>query len=295
MLKLKEEIPEPGEGTGVAVLPETLAIRPECEKPPVTRPPSPRPTRYERALESAPHLLDQLREANKENPLTLKNEIGTARMMLGEVMRGLARAHTESGGQLGLKSMQLIQNQLQLVQSLIGTEAGIRARDKEQVLDATKVALLMAALRDDLIRSVGAEAGLPAAVPFINAAFQRARWTGDINPETLENALQAPAEYDVQFRLLEQVGEKDGVAKVIEGSKVGQPAELVVGGGDPKQAEAARLLLELEEAESNLAQETEISLDSIEEEDNEVDSPPPSAKSEGNGKTHDGNGDGVHE
>ena len=204
-------------------------------------------------------------------------------MMMGEVMRGLARAHSASGGQLGLKSMQLMQNQLQLVQSLIGTEAGIRARDKEQVLDAAKVALLMAALRDDLIRSVGSTAGLPAAVPFINAAFERARWTGEINPETLGNALAAPAEYDVQFRVLEQVGEKDGIAKVVEGSKLGQPKDLVIG-DDPKQAEAARLLLELEEAESNLAQETDISLDSIAELDDEGGSPPTN-----------GNGNGAHE
>jgi hypothetical protein len=194
--------------------------------------------RYEAALESSPHLLDQLRAAGDES-LSLRGEVAAARVLLGESLRVLGRAHNASGGVLSGAAVQLVSENLRQVNAMVTSCAAIEAKRLDQSLDAAKVALLLARLRDDLRRSLK-EAGQIGAIPFIDAAFDRAKWTGALDADTVRDALAAPASFDVKFRPIE----RDAMGRVHERNRAFDRAEdaLLEGGqgGLPLESDDAR-------------------------------------------------------
>lgn len=228
--------------------------------------PSRAPSRYERIMDSSPRLVDQLRQAEEQDALSLRDEIAAARVTLGESLRILARVEAKNGV-IDPAAVVLLSDQLKTVRELIRDEAGIRARNKEIGLDAAKVMLLVGALRDDLRRTL-AGAGQAAALPFIEAVFERAKWPDQVDERTVQEALEAPAEYEVAFRVIER-DERTG--KVLESSRVGRVED--VAPKSTQEAETQRLLDELEQTEAEMAEEPT----------GDVVFPPPSGNGNGNG------------
>ena len=167
-------------------------------------------SRYLQALESSPHLLDQLKEAAEES-LSLRDEVAAARTILGESMRMLGRATSENNGVMPQSVAAMVLGQLREVNSLVSSCANIEARRQDQQLDVAKLVLLLGRLRDDLRLSLK-EAGLHGAVPFIDAAFARAKWTGALDDAAVQEALSAPLSFDVKFRPIE----RDASGKLLE-------------------------------------------------------------------------------
>lgn len=181
-------------------------------------------TRYARALESSPALLDELRDAAAET-LSLREELHVARTVLGETVRMLGQT-TAQAGVMPQGVARLVLDQIREVNSLVSSCAAIEAKRQDQALDAAKLILLLGRLRDDL-RVTLKEAGLVTAVPFVDAAFARAKWTGALDEAAVQDALAAPASFDVKFRPIERGA--DG--KIRESEEVFERPQDALGGG----------------------------------------------------------------
>jgi len=182
-------------------------------------------SRYADALESSPELLDELKSAAEES-LSLRDEISVARTILGESIRSMGRATAQNNGVLPQAFGMLVLQQMREVNSLISSCASIEAKRQDQQLDAAKLILLLGRLRDDLRLSLK-EAGFLGAIPFIDAAFGRARWTGQLDDAAVAEALQAPASFDVKFRPIE----RDSDGKLLEGRTSYDTPEDALGAG----------------------------------------------------------------
>ncbi len=163
------------------------------------------PSLYERATERSPKLLARLREAQGES-LDLRSEVALARTALAEVMSQVSEIHQKSG-KLSADGFAILQSQLDHVSKVVERAATIESKRVDQGIDVAKLVILMSSLRDDMRRNL-LKAGLNTAVPYIDAAFERAKWSGDLDDETIEKILAAPASYDVEFRPIEREGDK---------------------------------------------------------------------------------------
>lgn len=181
-------------------------------KPSDARGPGPSaPSRYLQALESSPHLLEQLSQASGES-LSLRAEVALMRTMLGELVRMMGRASGADGNPTAIAAMAgVITAQVKAVESVVNSCAAIEAKKVDQSLDAAKLVLLLSNLREDMRRSLR-DAGFKAAVPFVDASFDRAKWTGALDEASVKEALAAPASFDVAFRPIE----RDHTGKVRE-------------------------------------------------------------------------------
>lgn len=171
-----------------------------------------RRSRYAQALESSPDLLEQLLGAAEET-LSLRDEVAAARAILGETMKTLGRATNEAGVMpQGLAGLAL--QQLREVNTLITSCAAIEAKRVDQQFDAAKMVMLLGRLRTDICLALK-DAGMPEAVPFVHAAFGRAKWTGALDQAAVDEALSAPVSFDIKFRPIE----RDSSGKLLEHSQ----------------------------------------------------------------------------
>lgn len=212
---------------------------------------NPQPTtggRYAKLLAEAPQLQSELQEAAEES-LSLRGEAALARTLLGQAVKQLAQLHNQSGT-INPSALVAVRTLLHDAAALVGQAADLEARKVDQVIDAGRLLVLLAALREDLQRSLTL-AGMPAGAKLVDAAFGRAKWTGGLSPEIVREALMAPAAFNVKFREIAR-GE-DGAPKV--SSKPMSEAELAgyqAPVADPRIAERDRLKAELAEAEKDL-------------------------------------------
>lgn len=169
-------------------------------------------SRYARALESSPHLLDQLSQASGES-LSLRAEVALMRVLLGELVRMMGRAAAAPGTEPSavVAMVGLVSQQIRSVEAVVNSCAAIEAKKVDQSLDAAKLVLLITNLREELRRGLR-DAGLKGGVAIVDGVFDRAKWTGALNDATVKEALQAPASFDVQFRPIE----RDASGKVRE-------------------------------------------------------------------------------
>jgi hypothetical protein len=158
---------------------------------------------YLQALERSPALLERMKQA-AETDLNLRGEAALARALLTEVLGKLAQIH-QRNGKLDAETLVVAQNMVREVSGVIERASNIEAKKIDQGIDAAKLVLLMSNLRNDLQRSLE-RAGFNNALPYIDAAFERAKWTGDLSEEVVNSALAAPASYDVKFRVIERDG-----------------------------------------------------------------------------------------
>lgn len=179
-------------------------------------------TRYADALESSPELLAALQAAAGET-LSLRDEVIAAKAILGESIRTLGRATAANGGSMPQSIAVLVLQQMREVNSLVTSCAAIEAKRVDQQFDAAKMILLLGRLRTDICLALK-EAGFGMAVKVVTAAFGRASWTGALDQSSVDEALNAPASFDVKFRPIERGA--DG--KLSEGEQTfDDPAEAV--------------------------------------------------------------------
>lgn len=217
-------------------------------------------SRYESALASAPHLLEELRDAAEES-LSLRDEISVARTILGESIRSLGRATAMNDGVMPAGLGQLVLSQMREVNSLIGSCAAIEAKRQDQQLDAAKLILLLGRLRDDLRQSLR-EAGMSGAVPFIDAAFERARWTGQLDDAAVQEALSAPASFDVKFRPIE----RDEQGKLLEHSTAYDTPQEALDGRDLDLTARSKKMSDARDPAKKAAADTRTPLQKVEDE-----------------------------
>ncbi len=171
---------------------------------------SKRTSRYAQALGSSPELLEHLHEAAEEG-LSLRDEVSAARVILGETMRMLGRATQAANGIMPQSIAQLALSQMREVNSLISSCAAIEAKRQDQQFDAAKMVLLLGRLRTDICLALK-EHGMAEAVPFVQAAFGTAKWTGALDQAAVDEAMAAPASFDIKFRPIE----RDEAGKLLE-------------------------------------------------------------------------------
>jgi hypothetical protein len=161
---------------------------------------------YADVLEHSPTLLARLKRA-AEQDLSLRGEVALARGLLSELLAKLAQVHGKDG-KLNLEAMVLAQGMIKELSLVVERAAGIESKRVDQGLDAAKLVLLMTNLRNGLRQALD-RAGFAGALPYIDAAFEKAKWTGDLSEEVVEEALRAPAAYDVKFRLIDRASLND--------------------------------------------------------------------------------------
>lgn len=166
--------------------------------------------RYLRLLEESPDLQHEVREAAAQD-LSLRGEVALARTLLAQVAKALAKVHG-STGVLTAELFDLMNRQLAAVTGIVSSAAQIEAKKTDQRLDAGRLLVLLAGLRDDLVRSLAATH--PGAEVVVRRCFERAKWTGEMTEERVQEALLAPAAYDVRFRRIDR--DKDGHVKESE-------------------------------------------------------------------------------
>lgn len=167
-------------------------------------------SRYAAALSSSPELLEALQQAAEEG-LSLRDEVSAARAILGESMRMLGRATQANDGIMPQSVAALCLNQMREVNALISSCAAIEAKRQDQQFDAAKMVLLLGRLRTDICLALK-EAGFVGAVPFVQRAFGDARWTGALDQAAVDEAMAAPASFDIKFRPIE----RDASGKLLE-------------------------------------------------------------------------------
>jgi len=199
-------------------------------------------SRYEANLESSPHLLEQLQAAAEES-LSLRDEVVAAKMILGESIRMLGRATAQNDGVMPQAVAGLILGQMREVNALVSSCAAIEAKRVDQQFDAAKMILLLGRLRTDICLALK-EAGMAGAVPFVQAAFGRARWTGALDQGAVDEALAAPASFDIKFRPIE----RDTTGKLREHSTAfDTPEEALAGAADLDLTPRSAKLIEARE------------------------------------------------
>lgn len=201
------------------------------------------PDQYTKILERSPVLLDRLREAQGES-LSLRSEAALARALLGHVLSVLAQAHGRTG-KLDADALGLVLQQLEQVSRIVEKGAGIEAKRDDQRIEISKLVILMSALRDDLRRNLK-RAGLEPALEFVDAAFARARWTGELSEEAVNEVLAAPASYNVEFRPIEREGDK-----LVEREKTASDPAAIMRLPTVEQAEAIKA--EIADLEADVA------------------------------------------
>lgn len=159
-------------------------------------------TRLARNLESAPQLVEELVEATQES-LSLREEIGAARVIVGESVRMLGRATAANDGVMPQGIAAVVLDQMLQLNTLISSCAAIEAKRLDQQFDAAKLVMLIGKLRQEICSALK-DAGFVGAVPFVQACFGRARWTGALDQAAVDEALAAPQSFDVKFRPIER-------------------------------------------------------------------------------------------
>lgn len=175
--------------------------------------PAKKRSRYADSLESSPELLAQLQAAAEET-LSLRDEVAAARAILGETMRTLGRITAQNDGIMPQSVAQLALGQMREVNALISSCAAIEAKRVDQQFDAAKMVLLLGRLKTDICLALKETSQLTpsVAVALVNNAFARARWTGALDQATVDEAMAAPASFDVKFRPIE----RDQTGKLLE-------------------------------------------------------------------------------
>lgn len=163
----------------------------------------PRPSYFD-ALERSPTLRERLETAAAE-ALDLRGEVALGRALLLEVLARLGEIHGKTGT-VDAGALMLVQDLIARVSSTVEKAAAIEAKRVDQGIDAAKLVVLLARLRDDLKRNLR-RAGQTSALAHVDAAFERAKWTGELTEQQTRELLEAPQSFDVQFRPIERTGD----------------------------------------------------------------------------------------